>query len=388
MQTASARLQGLDTSIFAQMSALAMRTGAVNLGQGFPDADGPAEVVEQAVRAMRDGHNQYAPGLGVLALREAIARHQHRHHGLVVDPETEVVVATGATEAIAAAILGLVDPGDEVVVFAPYYDSYPAVIQLAGAVRRTVTLRSPDFRLPVDELRAAVGPRTRAILLNTPHNPTGIVLRDDELAAIADVACEHDLVVISDEVYEHLTFDGHRHTPIAALPGMAERTLTVSSAGKTFSFTGWKVGWATGPAPLVDAVMRAKQWLSYTSGTPFQHAVAWALDHGDEAVAGLRAELQGRRDQLCAGLTAIGFDVTVPEGTYFTTTDIRPLGFEDGLQLCLDLPRLAGVVAVPHQVFHDDVEAGRPFVRWAFCKRPEVLDEALAHLSALRPAAG
>ncbi len=383
MRTASVRLQGLDTSIFAQMSALAARTGAVNLGQGFPDADGPSEVIEQAMRAMRDGHNQYAPGLGIPELRAAIARHQQRHHGLVVDPETEVVVATGATEAIAAAVLGLVDPGDEVVVFAPYYDSYPAMIQMAGAVRRTVTLRAPDFRLPVDELRAAIGPRTRAILLNTPHNPTGVVLRDDELAAIADVAREHDLVVISDEVYEHLVFDDHRHIPIASLPGMAERTLTISSAGKTFSFTGWKVGWATGPAPLVDSVMRAKQWLSYTSGTPFQHAVAWALDHADADVVALRDDLQVRRDHLCAGLAEIGFDVTVPEGTYFTTTDIRPLGFDDGLQLCLDLPRLAGVVAVPHQVFHDDVDAGRPFLRWAFCKRPEVLDDALARLASL-----
>ncbi|MDR6117097.1 histidinol-phosphate/aromatic aminotransferase/cobyric acid decarboxylase-like protein [Aeromicrobium sp. SORGH_AS981] len=265
MRTQSSRIDGLGTTIFARMSALAAATGAVNLGQGFPDTDGPDVVREAAVEALRGGANQYAPGVGVPALREAVAEHQRRWYGLDVDPDTEVVVTTGATEAIAAAVLGIVEPGDEVVVLEPYYDSYVAVLQMAGAVRRPVTLRAPDFRLPLEQLRAAVTPRTTAILLNTPHNPTGTVLTPDELAAVAQVAREHDLVVISDEVYEHLTFDVP-HVPIATLPGMWERTLTISSGGKTFSFTGWKVGWASGPAPLVASVLGAKQFLTFTSG--------------------------------------------------------------------------------------------------------------------------
>jgi N-succinyldiaminopimelate aminotransferase len=383
VKTSSARLSGLGTTIFAEMSALALRTGAVNLGQGFPDTDGPAEVVEAAVTALRDGRNQYAPGTGVPELRRAIAAHQHRFYGLTVDPDTEVAVSTGATEAIATALLGLVDPGDEVVVLEPYYDSYVAMIQMAGAVRRPVTLRAPDFRLPVDELRAAVTPRTTAILLNSPHNPTGSVLRREELEAIAAVAIEHDLVVISDEVYEHLTFDGLRHIPIATLPGMAERTLTISSGGKSFSLTGWKIGWATGPEPLVRSMVGVKQFLTYTSGSPLQPAIAHALGAGVDYFTGFTARLQAQRDQLCEGLAAIGFGVHVPEGTYFATTDIRPLGFEDGVEFCRLLPERAGVVAIPHQVFHDDVEAGRPLVRWAFCKRPEVIAEALDRLQVL-----
>ncbi|MEH3032480.1 MAG: pyridoxal phosphate-dependent aminotransferase [Aeromicrobium erythreum] len=379
MDRRSRRLAGLGTTIFAEMSALAARTGAVNLGQGFPDTDGPDVVREAAVEALRSGRNQYAPGPGVPELRAAVAEHQRRWYGLELDPDREVAVTTGATEAVAAAVLGLVDPGDEVVALEPYYDSYAAVIQMAGAERRPVTLRAPDFRLPVDELRAAVGPRTRAILLNTPHNPTGTVLTRAELEAVADVAREHDLVVVSDEVYEHLTYDVE-HVPIATLPGMFERTLTISSGGKTFSFTGWKVGWASGPADLVDAMLGAKQFLTFTSGSPLQPAVATALGLGDDYFETFAAGMRARRDQLCEGLASVGFDVTVPEGTYFATTDIRPLGFEDGLEFCLALPETAGVVAVPHQVFHDDVEAGRPLVRWAFCKRPEVLDEAVTRL--------
>jgi N-succinyldiaminopimelate aminotransferase len=389
MRTQSSRIAGLGTTIFARMSALAAETGAVNLGQGFPDTDGPDAVLSAAVDALRGGANQYAPGPGVPALREAVAEHQRRWYGLAVDPDTEVVVTTGATEAVAAAVLGLVEPGDEVVVLEPYYDSYVAVLQMAGAVRRPVTLRAPDFRLPVDELRAAVGPRTTAILLNSPHNPTGTVLTREELEAVAEVAREHDLVVISDEVYEHLTFEAP-HLPIATLPGMAERTLTISSGGKTFSFTGWKVGWASGPAPLVQAVMGAKQFLTYTSGAPLQPAIAAALQLGDDYFDAFTRGMRARRDQLCEGLDAVGFDVVVPEGTYFATTDIRPLGFEDGLEFCLSLPERAGVVAVPHQVFHDPdtplaENAGRPLVRWAFCKRPEVLDEAVRRLATLRP---
>ncbi|MET1037889.1 MAG: pyridoxal phosphate-dependent aminotransferase [Aeromicrobium sp.] len=384
MKTSSARIAGLGTTIFAEMSALALRTGSVNLGQGFPDTDGPADVVEHAVDALRSGRNQYAPGTGVPELRAAIADHQQRFHGLTVDPDTEVAVTTGATEAIAAALLGLVDPGDEVIVLEPYYDSYVAMLQMAGAVRRPVTLRAPDFRLPLDELRAAVSPRTTAILLNSPHNPTGSVLRREELAAVAALAIEHDLVVISDEVYEHLTFDGLPHIPIATLPGMGDRTLTISSGGKSFSFTGWKIGWATGPAPLVQAMLGVKQFLTYTSGSPLQPAIAHALRADDAYFTDFTARLQAQRDQLCDGLAAIGLDVFVPEGTYFATTDIRSLGFDDGIEFCRQLPVRAGVVAIPHQVFYDDKDAGRPLVRWAFCKRPEVIAEALTRLEAIR----
>ncbi|MGI9084355.1 MAG: pyridoxal phosphate-dependent aminotransferase [Aeromicrobium sp.] len=383
MKTHSQRIDGLGTTIFAEMSALALRTGAVNLGQGFPDTDGPDSVVEAAVHALRHGRNQYAPGTGVPELREAIAAHQKRWYGLEVDPDTEVAVTTGATEAIAASLLGLVDPGDDVIVLEPYYDSYTAVIQMAGASRRPVTLRAPSFRLPVEELRAAVTPRTTAILLNSPHNPTGAVLMRQELEAVAAVAREHDLIVISDEVYEHLTF-GVPHIPIATLPGMAERTLTISSGGKTFSFTGWKVGWATGPATLIQAMLGAKQFMTYTSGSPLQPAIAHALTLGDDYFDAFRERMRQQRDQLCDGLDAIGFDVFVPDGTYFATTDIRPLGFDDGLEFCLGLPEHAGVVAVPHQVFHDDKEAGRPLVRWAFCKKPEVIAEAVRRLGTLR----
>ncbi|KRC65845.1 aminotransferase [Aeromicrobium sp. Root236] len=383
MKTSSARLTGLGTTIFAEMSALALRTGAVNLGQGFPDTDGPAEVIEVAVDALRGGRNQYAPGTGVPELRHAIAAHQKRFYGVDVEPDTEVGVTTGATEAIASALLGLIDPGDEVIVLEPYYDSYVAVIQMAGGVRRPVTLRAPDFRLPIDELRAAVSPRTTAILLNSPHNPTGTVLRREELDAIAAVATEHDLVVISDEVYEHLTFDGLPHIPITTLPGMAERTLTISSGGKSFSFTGWKIGWATGPAALVQAMIGAKQFLTYTSGSPLQPAIAHALGADDAYFDTFRSQLQSQRDLLCDGLAELGFEVYVPEGTYFATTDIRSLGFDDGVEFCRTLPERAGVVAIPHQVFYDDVEAGRPLVRWAFCKRPEVIEEALNRLKVL-----
>lgn len=378
----SARLDGLGTTIFAEMSALAQRTGAINLGQGFPDTDGPAAIIEAAVAALRSGQNQYPPGLGIPELRAAIAAHQSRWYGLDLDPDTEIVVTTGATEAIAGALLGLVDPGDEVIVLEPYYDSYVAMIQMAGGTRRPVTLRAPSFRLPLGELRAAVTPRTTAILLNTPHNPTGAVLTADELAAVAAVAIEHDLIVISDEVYEHLTFDVP-HIPISTLPGMRERTLTISSGGKSFSFTGWKIGWATGPADLVAATMGAKQFLSYVSGAPFQPAIAAALASDVGYFDTFRAGMQAQRDQLCDGLAALGFGVFVPDGTYFATTDIRPLGFDDGMDFCRRLPELAGVVAIPHQVFHDDLEAGRPLVRWAFCKRPEVIDEALTRLQRL-----
>jgi N-succinyldiaminopimelate aminotransferase len=381
------RLEGIPPTIFSAMSALAVRTQSVNLGQGFPDVDGPPDVIARAAHALEHGQNQYAPGPGVPALRQAIARHQQRHYGIELDPDREVVVTTGCTEAVAAALLGLVNAGDEVVVLEPYYDSYPAMIQMAGGVRRPVTLRSPDFRLDVDELRAAVTPRTRFVLLNSPHNPTGTVLNRAELQAVAGLAIEHDLVVITDEVYEHLVFDDHEHVPIATLPGMFERTLTLSSAGKSYSFTGWKVGWATGPAALVEAVLAAKQWLTFTSGSPLQPAVAYALDEEPDFPAALGRELQARRDMLCAGLAEVGLDVRVPEGTYFASTDISKLGWDDGMSFCLALPERAGVVAIPTQGFYDS-DAGRHLVRWAFCKEQSVIEEGLARLAAADLAAG
>ncbi len=375
------RLDGVGSTIFAEMSALAVRTGSVNLGQGFPDVSGPASVVDRACEAMRAGRNQYPPGHGAPELVEAVVRHQRRHYGLELGTD-QVVVTTGATEAIAAAMLGLVDPGDEVVVCEPFYDSYRAMIQFAGAVRRPVTLRAPEYRLEPDVLEAAVTDRTRVILLNSPHNPTGRVLDSGELAAVAAVAGRHDLVVVTDEVYEHLTFDEHTHTPIATLPGMFERTVTISSSGKTFSFTGWKVGWASGPADLVAAVEGAKNWLSYSSGAPLQPAIAHALDHEAAFHEKLRADLSARRDLLCSGLDALGFDVHVPQGTYFVTTDVSALGHHDGMAFCSAMAERAKVVAIPTQAFYEEgSEHGRQLVRWAFCKEPELLREGLSRLA-------
>lgn len=374
------RLRGIPGTIFSEMSALAVRTGALNLGQGFPDRDGPASVVEAAVTALREGRNQYAPGVGVPELRRAVAAHQARHYGIDLDPDSQVLVTTGATEAIAAALLALVDPGDEVVVLEPYYDSYTAMIQMAGGVRRPVTLRAPGFRLDTGALRDAVSDRTTLVLLNSPHNPTGTVLDRDELEAVAAVAREHDLVVVTDEVYEHLVYDGREHVPLATLPGMFERTLSISSAGKTFSFTGWKVGWATGPAELVRAVDAAKQWLTFSSGAPLQPAIAHALDEEAGYYDALARELGAKRDLLCGGLGDLDVDVFVPQGTYFVTTDVRRYGFPDGLSFCHALPERAGVVAIPSQGFYDDVDEGRHLVRWAFCKERAVLEEALRRL--------
>ncbi|MFD5111370.1 pyridoxal phosphate-dependent aminotransferase [Streptomyces sp. NPDC058391] len=379
------RLAEFGTTIFAEMSALAVRTGAINLGQGFPDTDGPEEVREAAVRALRDGRgNQYPPGPGVPELRTAISEHQLKRYGLTYDPDTEVLVTAGATEAIAAALLALVEPGDEVIALEPYYDSYAACIGMAGGTRVPVTLRPRDgaYHLDLDELRDAVTPRTRLILLNTPHNPTGTVLSREELAAVAELAVERDLLVVTDEVYEHLVFEGE-HLPIADFPGMRERTVTISSAGKTFSFTGWKVGWVTGTPELVTAVRSAKQYLTYVSSGPFQYAVAEALRLPDRYFDDLRADLRAKRDVLSAGLTAAGFEVYRPAGTYFVTTDIRPLGESDGFAFCRALPERCGVVAVPNAVFYDHREEGAPFVRFAFCKRTDVLAEAAARLKTL-----
>ncbi|HET7690724.1 MAG TPA: pyridoxal phosphate-dependent aminotransferase [Nocardioidaceae bacterium] len=374
------RLRHVPPTIFTTMSALAARTGAINLGQGYPDRDGPESVLDVASKALYEGQNQYAPGPGVLALREAIAEHQERHYGIILDPVTEVIVTAGATEAIAAAVLALVDPGDEVVVLEPFYDSYVATIEMAGGVRRPVTLRAPDFRLDLEELRAAVTDRTKVILVNSPHNPTGSVLNTDELAAIAELAVRHDVVVVTDEVYEHLVFDGRRHLPIASLPGMADRTVTISSQGKTFSFTGWKVGWVTGSSELVATVLAAKQWLTFTNAAPLQPAVAHALRHEESFFTGLAADLQTKRDLLCDGLRSLDLDVFVPEGTYFALTDVRRYGYDDGLAFCLSLPERAGVVAIPAQAFYDSREEGRHLVRWAFCKETAVLEEAIERL--------
>jgi N-succinyldiaminopimelate aminotransferase len=386
-RTSNRRLEEFRVTVFAEMSALAERTGALNLGQGYPDTDGPPEIIEAAVRAMRAGYNQYPPATGFAQLRKAIAEHQRRFYGLDVDPDTEVLVTTGATEAIAATVLALCEPGDEVVMLEPYYDSYAANIAMAGAERVMVTLRPPDFRLDADALRKAVSPRTRLILLNSPHNPTGRVLSLAELSAVASVACEHDLLVVTDEVHEHLTYDPTApHIPIAALPGMRERTISISSAAKTFSFTGWKVGWLTAPAALVAAVRTAKQYLTFVSGTPFQIAVAEALALPDSYFAGLRTQLRLKRDLLCEGLARAGLEVFCPQGTYFITTDIRPLGMSDGIEFCSTLPYRCGVVALPDAVFYHDARAGggQPLVRFAFCKRDEVLREAIRRLAGLR----
>jgi N-succinyldiaminopimelate aminotransferase len=378
-------MRAFGTTIFAEMSALAVRTGSINLGQGFPDTDGPAAMLDHASEAIAAGANQYPPGPGVLDLRQAVVEHRSAHYGLRYDADGEVLVTVGATEAIAAAVLALCEPGDEVVAFEPYYDSYAASIALAGARLTAVTLRPSQgrFTFDPDELRAAITPRTRAILVNSPHNPTGTVFTREELAVIAELCRERDLVAITDEVYEHLTFDGVEHVPLATFPGMRERTVMISSAGKTFSVTGWKTGWVCAPREYVAAVQTVKQFLTFTASAPWQVAVAYGLRHELEWVAALRASLEDKRDRLMDGLRAAGFSVCRPQGTYFVQTDIRPLGFADGLELTRRLPELAGVVAIPTQVFYDHPERGAHYVRFAFCKRDEVIDEAVARLKRL-----
>ncbi len=377
------RLQGFGTTIFTAMSALAIETQSVNLGQGFPDTDGPVAVSQAAIDAIKTGHNQYPPLPGIEPLRLAVAEHRLRFRGQRFDPASEVLITTGATEALAAAMLSLTGPGDEVVTFEPYYDSYAAGIAMSGAQRRVVTLRGRDFAFDPAELEAAFTPNTKLMLLNSPHNPTGKVFSRAELEIIARVCIDNDVIAVTDEVYEHLVFDDAEHIPLATLPQMAERTITISSAGKIFSFTGWKIGWACGPAELINAVRTAKQFLTFVSGAPLQPAVAVGLRLGDDFFDSYTAEMQSKRDRLVTGLDAAGFDVIVPKGTYFVTADINSMDETDGIDFCMSLPKRCGVVAVPTQVFYDNAEAGLQLVRFAFCKRDEVLDEASRRLKNL-----
>jgi len=380
----TAKLQGFGTTIFAEMSALAVATGSINLGQGFPDTDAPREVLDAAIAAINSELNQYPPGPGMPVLRHAVAAHQQRFYGLEYDADTEVLITCGATEALAGALLGLLDTGDEVVVFDPLFDSYAPCIAMAGAVPKPVPLRPPAYTFDPDQLRAAVTPKTKLILLNTPHNPTGRVFTREEMQTIADLAIERDLLVLTDEVYEHLTFDGAQHIAMATLPGMRERTLSISSGGKTFNTTGWKVGWLCGPPPLVQAARTAKQFLTYVSSGPFQPAIAAGLGLPDQFFHDVAADLQAKRDHLLPGLRAAGFDVYDTSATYFVTADIRPLRADgDGMAFCRELPDRCGVVAIPNEVLYLDKAAGRHLVRFAFCKRLEVLDEAAQRLATL-----
>ncbi|MBF4573947.1 aminotransferase class I/II-fold pyridoxal phosphate-dependent enzyme [Herbiconiux sp. VKM Ac-1786] len=371
------------STIFAEMSALAASTGAINLGQGFPDQDGPAEVLEAARRAIADGVNQYPPGPGLPVLREAVAAHQERFYAMTVDP-AEVLVTAGATEALAATILALVDDGDEVVTLEPFYDAYGGLIALARGRHVTVPLRGHDFLPDHDELRAAVTDRTKVILVNNPHNPTGTVLPRETLELIVELAHEHDAIIVTDEVYEHLVFDAP-HIPVASLPGARERTVTISSAGKTFSVTGWKIGWIVAPREIVTAILAVKQFLTFVNGAPFQPAVAVGLGLPDSFFTGIASTLRAKRDLLSQGLVKAGFDVSSPRGTYFVVADAAPLGYADARVLCRELPSLAGVVGVPISAFcHDDL-AGEyaSLVRFAFCKKTEVLERAAAQLARL-----
>jgi N-succinyldiaminopimelate aminotransferase len=375
----------LGVTIFEEMTTLALSTGAINLGQGFPDEDGPVEIKEAAQAAIAAGANQYAPGKGILPLREAISVHQQRFYGLSPDPQSEVIVTTGATEAIAASLLALVGPGDEVLTFEPFYDSYGAIIGLSGATHVTAPLLAPDFMPDLAALEAAFSPRTKVVLVNNPHNPTGAVFPREVLQRVVELAVRHDAVIVTDEVYEHLTF-GVQHIPVATLPGAAGRTLTISSAGKTFSFTGWKIGWLSGPEDLVAAARTVKQFLSYSSGTPFQAAIAVGLGLPDEFYDGIADTLRYKRDVLSAGLRAAGLDVLTPQGTYFVNVDTSPLGITDSVELARRLPGLVGVAAIPVPVFchAEGAERTRSLLRFAFCKQLYVLEEAAERLATLR----
>ncbi|MFC4245093.1 aminotransferase class I/II-fold pyridoxal phosphate-dependent enzyme [Gryllotalpicola reticulitermitis] len=371
-------------TIFAEMSALAVRTGAINLGQGFPDEDGPVEVLDAARRAISDGENQYGAGMGHPLLRSAIADHQRRFYAQALDPDREILVTAGATEALAATLLALVERGDEVVTFEPFYDAYGALIALAGAKHVTVPLRAPDFAPDLDELARAVNDRTKVILVNDPHNPTGATLGDAAKRRIIELAERHNAYIVTDEVYEHLRFETP-HVPIATLPGAVERTISISSGGKTFSTTGWKIGWAMARPELIQAILAVKQFLTFVSGTPFQPAIAAGLALPDSFFAGVADTLRAKRDLLSTGLRGAGFHVFESRATYFVVTDVSPLGFTDAVEFCRDLPQRAGVVAIPLSAFYTAEHRGdaASLVRFAFCKKFDVLDDAVARLGAL-----
>ncbi|MET9264785.1 pyridoxal phosphate-dependent aminotransferase [Amycolatopsis sp. NPDC004079] len=379
------RLRPFASTVFAEMTALAVRHDAVNLGQGFPDTDGPAGMLETAKNSLFGGDNQYPPGPGRPELRAAISRHRQRY-GASYDPDTEILVTAGATEAIAATLIALTESGDEVIVVEPYYDSYAAAVAMAGAQRRVIGLvetENGQLELDLDALRDAITPNTRAVLLNSPHNPTGTVFSRAQLEEVARLCVEHDLIAVTDEVYEHLVFDGAEHLPLASFPGMRERTVAISSAGKTFNCTGWKIGWICSTPELVAAVKAAKQFITFVSGGPLQPAVAYALDNELEWIENLRVSLQEKRDRLSAGLADAGFAVRPSAGTYFVTADVRPLGFEDAAELAWTLPERAGVAAVPVKVFTDHPDEWKHLLRFAFCKRNEVIDEAVERLRKL-----
>ncbi|MCP4658359.1 MAG: pyridoxal phosphate-dependent aminotransferase [bacterium] len=382
----SSRLQGFGTTIFTEMTQLAQEHQAVNLGQGFPDFDGPEFIKEAAIQAIRDGHNQYCRMTGIPELNRAIAEHQRRFYDLDYDPDAEVTVMSGATEAIFATLQAICEVGDEVVIFEPFYDSYRASIAMAGARERVVTLWAPEFRFDPEELERAITPKTRAILLNTPHNPTGKVYSRAELEQVAELCRRHQLLAITDEVYEHLVFDGE-HLPLATLPGMRERTVTISSTGKTFSFTGWKIGYTCAPPAISAALRTVHQFVTFCNSAPFQPAMAKALSAGDEYYDQFVTDYRERRDRLCRGLAEVGFGVLPPAGTYFVLADIRPLGHDDDVAFCRMLPERVGVAAIPPTAFYNNQAAGRHLVRFAFCKTPAVLDEGIRRLGALRKGA-
>ena len=380
MKTPNELLAATGTTIFTVMSALAVRHAAINLGQGFPDTDGPADVVRAAADALFDGRNQYPPLTGVPELRAAVAAANARFYGIAADPNTEVVVTSGATEAITACLMAVLNPGDECVLIEPLYDTYLPVVRMLGAVPRLVRLSPPGWELPRAELAAAFGPRTKAILLNTPMNPTGKVFTASELAVVADFLQRHDAYAVCDEVYEHLTFDGWRHIPLMSLPGMRERTMRIGSAGKTFSLTGWKVGYVTAPAALAGIVAKAHQNLTFTTPPNLQRAVAVGLAKDDSYFAALSAALQRKRDLMRDGLAALGFGVLETRGSYFITADFAPLGFAgDDIGFCRHITEAAGVAAIPVSAFYDG-EAPGHYARFAFCKRDAVLEDALARL--------
>jgi N-succinyldiaminopimelate aminotransferase len=384
-----AMLLGLDgqlsQTIFAEMSALALSSGAINLGQGFPDEDGPIEVLDAARKAISEGANQYPPGNGFPVLRNAISEHQERFYGIKVDPDTEVLATAGATEALAATILALTNEGDEVITLEPFYDAYGAMINYARATHVTVSLRAPNFQPDHDDIRAAFSGRTRLIILNSPHNPTGSVLDRETLELIVELAHKYDALIVTDEVYEHITF-GHEHIPIASLPGAFDRTISISSGGKTFNTTGWKIGWITAPQPILQAIMAVKQYLTYVNGAPLQHGIAVGLGLPDDYFTGLADGLAHKRDTLGAGLRSAGFDVTTPQAGYFIIADAAPLGVTNAAEFCRTLPEIAGVVGIPVTAFvhpdnHHDYDT---LIRFAFCKQTEVLDRAAAQLAGMK----